>query len=171
MFHLKHLIAGLALSISVWSSPNCQAAEDISPQVAEFLQQGKLDAAQKHLDAQLAADPKHEQARFALGVVHVLSAIEQLGQEQYQYGAMNGQVTNLPVFRLPIPSNPNPEEVTYTQVRQVISHFQTRLAAAEAILAQVDLKQASYICRKWLILRQSFSDSRLTLKDLFRDMP
>lgn len=141
MFHLKRLIAGMALSISAWSSPNCLAAEDISPQVAEFLQQGKLEAAQKHLDAQLATDPKHEQARFALGVVHVLSAIEQLGQEQYQYGAMNGQVTNLPVFRLPIPSNPNPEEVTYTQVRQVISHFQTRLAAAEAILAQVDLKQ------------------------------
>lgn len=141
MFHLKHLIAGLAFSVSAWSSQNCLAAEDISSQVAEFLQQGKLEAAQKHLDTQLAADPKHEQARFALGVVHVFSAIEQLGQEQYQYGAMNGQVTNLPVFRLPIPSNPNPEEVTYTQVRQVISHFQTRLAAAEAILAQVDLKQ------------------------------
>lgn len=141
MFPLKYLISGLALSIAALNSVNCIAAEDVSPKVAEFLQQGQLEKAQEHLDAILAADAKHEQARFALGVVHVLSAIEQLGQEQYQYGALSGAGSNVPIFRLPVPSNPNPEEVTYTQVRQVISHFQTRLAAAEAILAQVDLKQ------------------------------
>ncbi len=141
MFPLKYLISDWLSRSRALNSVNCIAAKTSHPRSLSFLQQGQLEKAQEHLDAILAADAKHEQARFALGVVHVLSAIEQLGQEQYQYGALSGAGSNVPIFRLPVPSNPNPEEVNYTQVRQVISHFQTRLAAAEAILAQIDLKQ------------------------------
>ena len=118
-----------------------EAGEDVAPKLAGYLNQGQLSDAEKYLQGQVTTDPQHQQARFALGVVQVLSAIEHLGQEQYQYGAMNGQLSNLPVFRLPIPVNPNPEEVTYTQVRQVFSHLQTRMLAAEATLAKIDLKQ------------------------------
>ena len=131
----------LAVLMGVSAAALCQAAEDVSPKLGEYLQQGQLADAEKYLRDQLTADPQHGQARFALGVVQVLSAIEHLGQEQYQYGAMNGAVSNLPVFRLPIPINPHPEEVTYTQVRQVFSHLQTRMLAAEATLAKVDLKR------------------------------
>ncbi len=135
------LCLALIGSLSFSAVSLCDAGEDVSPKLAELLKQGQLSDAEKYLTAQLATDPQHDQARFALGVVKVLSAIEHLGQEQYQYGAMNGQLSNLPVFRLPIPVNPNPEEVTYTQVRQVFLHLQTRMLAAEAELAQVDLKR------------------------------
>lgn len=136
-------LASLALMVSLSLSAQacCPAGENVSPKLAEYLKQGQLSDAEKYLQSQLATDPQHDQARFALGVVQVLSAIEHLGQEQYQYGAMNGQLSNLPVFRLPIPVNPNPEEVTYTQVRQVFLHLQTRMLAAEAELAQVDLQR------------------------------
>ncbi len=123
------------------AATHCQAGEDVSPKVGEYLRQGQLSDAEKFLQERLAADPQHDQARFALGVVLVLSAIEHLGQEQYQYGAMSGQLASLPVFRLPLPINPNPEEVTYTQVRQVFSHLQTRMLSAEAELAKVDLRK------------------------------
>ncbi len=131
----------LAVLMGVWAVAHCEAGEDVSPKLGEYLQQGKLSDAGEYLQDQITANPQHDQARFALGVVQVLSAIEHLGQEQYQYGAMNGPVSNLPVFRLPLPINPNPEEVTYTQVRQVFSHLQTRMLSAEAVLAKVDLKQ------------------------------
>ena len=131
----------LAVLMSVSAVAHCEAGEDVSPKLGEYLPQGKLSDAEKYLQDQITADPQHDQARFALGVVQVLSAIEHLGQEQYQYGVMNGAVSNLPVFRLPVPHNPNPEEVTYTQVRQVFSHLQTRMLSAEAVLAKVDLKQ------------------------------
>lgn len=136
-------MAGLALMVSVSfaATARCQAGEDVSPKLAEYLKQGQLSDAERYLQGQVAADPQHDQARFALGVVKVLSAIEHLGQEQYQYGAMNGQLSNLPVFRLPIPVNPNPEEITYTQVRQVFSHLQTRMLSAEAELAKVELNK------------------------------
>ena len=131
----------LAVLMSVSAVAHCEAGEDVSPKLGEYLKQGQLADAEKFLKDQITADPQHDQARFALGVVQVLSAIEHLGQEQYQYGVMNGAVSNLPVFRLPVPHNPNPEEVTYTQVRQVFSHLQTRMLSAEAVLAKVDLKQ------------------------------
>ena len=134
-------ILGLAAVVGAWAATHCEAGEDVSPKLGEHLKQGQLSDAEKYLQNQLAADPQHDQARFALGVVQVLSAIEHLGQEQYQYGAMSGQVSNLPVFRLPLPINPNPEEVTYTQVRQVFLHLHTRILAAEAQLAKVDLKR------------------------------
>ena len=131
----------LVVSISFRTTAHCQAGDNVSTKLEEYLKQGQLSDVEKYLTGQLTTDPQHDQARFALGVVKVLSAIEHLGQEQYQYGAMSGQLANLPVFRLPLPVNPNPEEVTYTQVRQVFLHLQTRMLAAEAELAQVDLKR------------------------------
>ncbi len=145
-----------------------EAGEDISPKLGQFLQQGQLADAEKYLGEQLTADPQHDQARFALGVVQVLSAIEHLGQEQHQYGAMNGAVSNLPVFRLPVPINPHPEEVTYTQVRQVFSHLQTRMLAAEATLAKIDLKPEVKLSIDLLSIRLDLNgDGRTDDKESF----
>ena len=138
---LTRWIMGLAVVVGLSAANRCRAGEDVSAKLAEYLKQGQFDVAEKSLQDHIAADPQHHQARFALGFVQVLSAIEQLGQDQYQYGAMNGELSNVPVFRLPIPINPNPEEVTYTQVRQVFLHLQTRMLSAEAELAKVDVQQ------------------------------
>ncbi|MDX1969204.1 MAG: hypothetical protein SFV23_18655 [Planctomycetaceae bacterium] len=123
------------------TGPAARGAEDVSPTVAGHLQQGHVAAAETYLKSRLLAESTNSQARFALGVVQVLSAIEKLGQDQYRYGAFNGSVRTLPVLRLPVPVNPQPEPVTYQQVRQVFADFQSRLIAAEAELAKVDLKQ------------------------------
>lgn len=116
-------------------------ADDISPTFAGHLQQGHVAKAETYLTEKLVASPNHGQARFALGVVKVLSAIEKLGQDQYRHGALNGNVRNLPVMRLPVPENPNPKEISYAQLRQIFLDFQTRILQAEAELAKIDLKQ------------------------------
>ncbi len=131
----------LTIVYSLVKLPISFAEEDISAKLNDYLKAGKTDDAEKFLQQQLNTTPDHGQAQFALGVVQVLSAIERLGQDQYQYGAMNELVSNVPILRLPIPVNPNPEEVTYTQVRQVFSHLQRRILSAEAELAKVDLKK------------------------------
>jgi hypothetical protein len=141
MWMLARGMMCLVVVVGGFAATRCDAGDVVSSRLADYLKQGQLADAEYYLKTQIAADPQPDQARFALGVVQVLSAIEHLGQEQYQYGAMSGQVSNLPVFRLPLPINPNPEEVTYTQVRQVFLHLQTRMLAAEATLAKVDLKQ------------------------------
>ena len=128
----------LTIVYSLVMLPISSAEEDISAKLGGYLTTGKIDDAEKFLQQQLNTTPDHGQARFALGVVQVLSAIERLGQDQYQYGAMSQFFSNVPILRLPLPVNPNPEEVTYTQVRQVFSHLQRRILSAEAELAKVD---------------------------------
>lgn len=115
------------------------AAEEVVETLAEQLRQGQLAEAERFLQQHLVAEPEHAEARFALGVVHLFSAVERLGQDQYRYGAMAGTVRNLPVLRVPVPVNPDPEPVTYDQVRQLFADFQAGLSRAEAELAKVDL--------------------------------
>jgi hypothetical protein len=133
------------------------AEEDISAKLGDFLKAGEVADAEKFLKQQLATSPEHGQARFGLGVVQVLSAIEELGQTQYQYGAMNNLVVNFPILRLPVPSNPNPEEVTFTQVRQIFLHFQTRLIAAEAEMAKIDLTKPVKLPLDLMAIRLDFN--------------
>ena len=129
------------LTCVILSSQTVNLAADIPVTIAANLTQGQFAAAEAYLQNRLIAEPKHAQARFALGIVQVLSAVEKLGQDHYRYGAMNVGLRNLPVLRLPVPINPEPETITYQQVRQVFADFQQRLMKAEAELANVDLNQ------------------------------
>ena len=131
----------LLLLIGVFPGRIVNGAEDLSAVLDKHLQQGQLAAAQADLQVRLTAEPSDAKARFALGVVQVLSAVEKLGQQQYRFGAMSGSIRNLPVLRLRVPVNPKPEEVRYEQVRQIFADFQQRLVSAEAELAKIDLKQ------------------------------
>lgn len=132
----KRWLCSLAIFWLIAGDSNVGAAS-VSESVAKYLQQGQLAEAQTYLQQQLSERPDDGQARFASGVVGVLAAIERLAQDQYRYGALSETFRNVPVFRLPIPSNPAPEPVTYPQVRQVLTDFQTRLREAEAELAKV----------------------------------
>lgn len=124
--------------LTVLFSGSLQAAE-VSASLGEFLQAGDLAGAQKMLQDELTQDAQNHQARFAQGVVQFLSALEHLGQDQYRYGSWGGRIRSLPIFRFPVPNNPQPETVTYEQVRQMLIDFQNRLLEAEAELARVDV--------------------------------
>lgn len=135
----SYLPTGICLGVCLSASRLLSAAEDISDEVQKHLAQGDLAAAKSHIDQILTAQPDHAQARFASGVVQVLQAVEKLAQEQYRYGAFGDLTRAVPVLRIPVPVNPNPEEVTYAQVRDVFAHFQQRLLTAESELAKVVL--------------------------------
>ncbi len=113
-------------------------AQDLVESLAQQLQQGQLDAAEASLRERLTAQPEDNQAQFALGVVRVLTAIEHLAQDQYRFGALGGTIQRLPVLRIPVPQNPQPEAIDYARLRTIFLDFQTRLLQAEGELAKVD---------------------------------
>ncbi len=128
----------LLLAFALLAGGATASAEELSQTLAKQLQQGQLAAAEAGLQQRLATETNDDQARFALGVVQVLSAIEKLGQDQYRFGALGGTIQRLPVLRIPVPQNPQPEEIHYAQVRKIFLDFQTRIMQAEAELAKVN---------------------------------
>ncbi len=80
-------------------------------------------------------------ARASFGALEFLGAIEHLGQSFYTYGMNVPQPRELagmmPMMRLPIPSNPNPQKLTYADFRKVLETFVADLDQAEADMAQL----------------------------------
>jgi hypothetical protein len=108
----------------------------------QHLQAGTLPAGEAAMKDILKKTPKDAQARFGLGVVQFLRAVEGLGQDLSRYGFLQtASVARAGAMlgnQLPIPINPNPEEIDYQKARQIYQKFVTQLEQAEATLALVD---------------------------------
>ena len=114
---------------------------DLPTELGEFLEKGQLKEAKAYLDKQRKQPKEVDQIHFAQGVVQLLTAVEQLGHDQFRYGALTGTVRNIPVFRLGVPVNKNPEELSYADLRKIFVDFQSRVLAAEQTLATIDTTQ------------------------------
>lgn len=128
-------IALLALSIG---PVRADESDSPPPPVQEFLTQGKLADGHAAMAELIKASPEDHQARFSLGVVQFLEAVEGLAQNQYRYGLLQTRLRQMPFVRLPVPLNPKPEMISYESARKMIQQFADDLAAAEATLANVD---------------------------------
>jgi len=118
------------------------AATDMLTTVQTALYAGHTQAAGDAARARLAISPDDDQARFALGAVQFLQAIEHLGHNLYRYGPRPpyGQpagLAELPILRLPVPKNPHPEAITYEELRTTLEEFLGDLQAADTTLAAV----------------------------------
>lgn len=133
---MNRIWLGLVVSLA----PLPLSADDISSTLGTHLAAGDLAEARKYLESELSANANSGEAQFGLAVVNLLSAVETLGQDQYQYGGLSGSVRTLPVLRIPVPKNPNPQPVTYEDVRRVFREFQSDLEAVEKQLAGIDTK-------------------------------
>ena len=105
---------------------------------------GRIDAATELARAELAKGPDTGTAQAAIGVGEFLGTVQGLIQGFHRYGLYNGErgfsasmLTGMPFLRLPVPSNPNPEPVTYEKLRGVLRDFSDSLAVAEATLGKV----------------------------------
>lgn len=101
-----------------------------------LLLQGKLEDAAKSLTETLSNEPEDALARTQLGVVQFLRGVERLAQTNYRYGTGSKRQW-APFFRLPVPPNPDPEQVTYQDVRDGLQQFLDDLTTAEATLSKV----------------------------------
>jgi hypothetical protein len=111
------------------------------PLAESFLLDGKAKAGAKALADHLSKHPDDDEARFGLGVVQFINAVEGLGQNFYRYGlrdSSNSWGNFIPLLRLPVPQNPNPEILTYEDSRRILQSFLDDLALADVTLAKVD---------------------------------
>ncbi|XZE44204.1 hypothetical protein SH467x_003803 [Pirellulaceae bacterium SH467] len=103
----------------------------------ELIATQSLDACTKHFEAELQRDPRDESARCLLGITQVLHAVENLGQAWYRFGVRDQSFLQfVPFFRLPIPSNSDPELVTYDKVRFALEEFSKEIRSAQESLGQ-----------------------------------
>jgi hypothetical protein len=130
------------LAVALLLSSRIQAADP--PLVEKFLTAGKLADGARELTAHLKNHPADDQARFGLGTLQFLQAVEHLGQSLHKYGALGPKswlVAQTPLLRLPVPDNPTPAKVRYDDVRAMLQVLVDDLTVAEATLAGVKDEQ------------------------------
>ncbi len=111
---------------------------DHSERLNELLSQGKLAEAETEFTKTASDAPDDQQAKLAVGLVQFVKAIEGLAHDQYRFGLMSHHAQRMPIVRLPVPANPDPEQISYDDVRTLLKDFGKRLHAAEHSLAKVD---------------------------------
>jgi len=109
---------------------------DVQKFVDQALEKGAFSDAEAALGLKLIAEPRNDHARFALSVVRLARGLERLGQALYRYHPRR-QVNFFMNLRLPLPENPNPEEISYEKFRAMFEQFGRDLTAVEATLAAI----------------------------------
>ncbi len=137
----KKSVLGLVLSITVgvcmWQSLGSKAAT-VAPSAEEYLISGKLSDGERALSSYLARGTKDDQARFGLGMLQFIRAIERLSQDLYKYGIRDAsQVGFGPLSQMSIKQNPNPEMVTYEKMRGIAQTLYDGLYKANETMAPI----------------------------------
>jgi hypothetical protein len=131
-------IAVIAVAAIVLASAIPATADEAARTLTvDTLESGDLAAGADELSAMVDVDGDNHDARLGLGMVQFLQAVEHLSQGLYRYGLQPPRSFMLPIMRLPVPVNPNPEPVNYDKFRQLLLGFVADLATAEQTLAGV----------------------------------
>jgi hypothetical protein len=121
------------------ATPNTlKSPQKTPPLVEQYLLTGRLYEGEQSLKAHLAAHATDDQARFGLGLLQFLRAIESASQQINYFGIRNweGQLpTHLAMFRLPV--NQQPHQISYEQLRKIVLDFHDKVAEAENTLGGI----------------------------------
>jgi hypothetical protein len=119
------------------------------PLAEKYLIAGNLAEGETALLERVRQHPRDDEARFGLGALQFLRSVERLGQSLHRYGLHGDSGRfNIPLLRLPIQYNRNPEEFTYPASRKILAELVADLAKAEATLAEIrddDVKLALHV--------------------------
>ena len=108
------------------------------------LEAGTLAEGEAALAAMVDADAANDEARLGLGVIQFIQAIEHLSQGLYRYGLKSPESFMVPVLRLPVPENPNPQPITYEDFRRLLQDLRrgSRVRRRNARRRQVGRREA-----------------------------
>ena len=127
----------LFVLITVCSAATSVRAADPPPSQAEqFLHDGRFAYGETALLLALDANPSDDEARFGLGVIQFVRAVENLGRALHEYGTVSEKATQ-PFLRLPVPRNEKPSAISYKELGRVLDAFATDLDRAETTLAGI----------------------------------
>ncbi len=143
MAELRFWVLTIAVIASLFCGPTTWAQQEHDEKLDSFLSQGKLAESVEYFGKQCETTPADQQARLALGLTQFLQAIENLGHANFRYGLISKHARRIPLARLPVPLNDNPEKVSYDKLRDVISAFDADLKKAESTLAKVETSKVN----------------------------
>lgn len=112
------------------------AAEPATPLAEKFLHEGRFADGETALLRALDVKPTDDEARFSLGVIQFIRAVDNLGKALFEYGAISENATE-PFLRLPVPKNAQPSTISYKSLGRILDAFATDLGRAEATLAGI----------------------------------
>ena len=101
----------------------------------KHLLNGSIAKGIDELSTHLKTKPSDDHARFQLGLLQFLKSVERLGGSLYRHGVLSN--LNLPIVRLPLPKNPEPQPIDYAKSRAVLQQFVDDLSTTEATLAKI----------------------------------
>jgi hypothetical protein len=134
---MRTILATILVILAIGAAPVVAAPEP--PLVEKYLVLGKLADGEKDLAQAVAAKPADAQARFSLGVVQFVGAVERLVQSCHRFGLRANVLGNaLPFARLPVPIKAAPQSMGYADLRAIFQKWIDDLAKAEATLALVN---------------------------------
>ena len=118
-------------TIFLIASLNPVAAEAPAELLRRELNAGRAIAAIAQLKPFADASPD---AQMALGFAEFVRATERLAEGLFRFGLKTPRNPFLPIVRLPIPTNPQPEPVDYTKLRTIYQNFLDDLSIARTTL-------------------------------------
>lgn len=111
-------------------------------------------------------------ARMALGFAEFTVAVEKLLQGLHRFGLKTPQNPFLPIVRLPVPDNAQPEAVDYAKLRALYQAFLNDLAIARTTLSSVTATDGKLVldlaALRFTIAPQSNLQGGLTLRDVLK---
>ena len=127
-------------------APGAAASETSAEAARSHLYAATLAGGADDLARLVAANSQDMEARFGLGMIQFVRAVEKLCQAQYRYGIQQPDPhILLPLLRFPIPPNPNPEAIDYDAFRAMLQDFIVDLATSEATLAGIGERPATVV--------------------------
>ena len=133
MIRLATLLAPALVLLLPLSSASAAAPEAASA-LFEAKTVAERNAALTTLEAAAPTDPA---SAYAAGAGEFFAALEILASGLHRHGFESPQSFMLPLMRLPVPENPNPEPLTYEQFRAILVAFRDRLEKSTATLGSV----------------------------------
>ncbi|MDP1563230.1 MAG: hypothetical protein Q8M16_17760 [Pirellulaceae bacterium] len=130
----KQMVCALVSWIGCCFSSGLCSAQDLQ----DFVAKAQYSQAIGRYEQVLRDRPDDDEARFRLDVAQFLQTLEVLGQAWHRHGQVDGFLTSMvPLLRLDVPENPQPEPITYEQFRMIIQQTLDRLQVSEATLASI----------------------------------
>ncbi|RWF32097.1 hypothetical protein [Mesorhizobium sp.] len=132
MTRLPSLVASALILLLPIASP-CAAA----PDPTALFEAKTVTERNSALAALEAAAPSDPASAYAAGAGEFFTALEILAGGLHRHGFESPQSFMLPLMRLPVPDNPNPEPLTYEEFRAILVAFRDRLEKSAATLGSV----------------------------------
>jgi hypothetical protein len=134
---LGRAAVALAVVALLLSALPARALETSAEATRQHLYAGTIVAGIAELKQRVGADGGDREARFGLGALQFVRAVEHLGEGFYRYGLRAPRTVGVPLLRLPVPDNPAPVPIGYDDFRALLQTFTDDLGTAEASLAAV----------------------------------